>query len=198
MKNRILYGILVFLLLPNVSGKAQVRVSENFRDGKTLIMLTPQYLMIDQLRIEIDKRIAKQHWITFAPHYVQNHQRLKTHSGFGLAATYKFFFKESSTYIGAGAQFTHHIFNNHAWDISSESELWMFQTKITEYGANAIVGHYIRFFPHLYGDFYAGLGYRLSSTTSSDDIQHAFSNDFFTYGQKGFRVIVGFRIGILL
>jgi hypothetical protein len=197
MKNRVLYGILVFLLFPNVSGMAQIRVRENIQDGKTLIMLTPQYLRVDQLRIEIDRRIADRHWITLAPHYVQNFQQYQTHSGFGLVATYKFFFGTSS-YLGGGLQFTHHTINNYARDeYINMDEVWLYKTDITQYGINAIVGRYVRLLPHLFGDIYGGFGYRYSETKSSDGINH-FGKGLLSPNYTGLTLVLGVRIGIML
>ena len=195
MKNRILYSILAFLLLSNVSGMAQIRLTETIHDGKTLIMMTPQYLMVNQLRLEIDRKISDRHWITVAPHYVQDFQQYQTHSGFGLVATYKFLYGKSS-YFGAGAQFTNHTFDNYAKD--GELDLWLYQTKITQYGLNATVGHYFRLASHLFGDIYGGIGYRFSNTTSSDGIMHSFDNPFFSINYSGPMIVVGVRVGVML
>jgi len=214
MKKRFLYNLfLASLLFSNVSGMAQsdfvrgqppaqtstVILADNIHDGRTMIMFTPQFLMIDQFRIEIDRRLFDRHWISLAPHYVQKNTEFQTHWGIGLGATYRWFTSpESSTYYGIGFQFTHHNLENSAFDDQSERNLWLYQTKITQYGANAIVGRYIRFFPHIYGDIYGGIGYRLSQTSTSDGIHHAFKNRFFDLAYEGWMVVLGVRIGIML
>jgi len=198
MKNRFLYCILAFLMLPNVSATAQVRLMETVHDGKTLVMFTPQYLMINQLRIEIDRRLADRHWIVFAPHYIQNFQQYQRHSGLGLSVMYRFFLENSSSYIGFGPQITQHTFNNYAKDNFTQSDLWLYRTNIAQYGFNAIVGSYFRLHPHLFGDIYGGLGYRFSKSVSTDGLDHSFSNGYFSHAHTGLMVMLGIRIGIML
>ena len=213
MKNRILHSIiLVFLCLPSTSGIAQpfserglfppqtsVQVLDNIHDGKTMVMLVPQFVLIDQIRIEIDRRIKYRHWISYAPHYVQNNSEFQTHWGAGLGATYKWFIApESPIYIGGGLQFTHHALENWAFDDLSRSRIWLYKTDITQYGINAIAGQYIRFFPRVYGDIYVGLGYRFSTTTTSDGKPHEFYNGFFNLGYQGVMFVFGLRVGIML
>jgi hypothetical protein len=198
MKNRILYPFLTLLLFSNVSGMAQVREKESVRDAGFLVMLTPQYLTIKQLRIEFDQKITGQHWLTLAPHYVQNHQRYQTHSGFGLVATYKFFLGDSPSYLGGGGQFTYHTFENYAKDAVSQLDMWLYQTKTTQYGINAVAGYYARILPHILADFYAGVGYRFASTKSTDGIKHSFGNSFFDYDKTGLLIVFGVRVGVML
>jgi hypothetical protein len=175
-------------------------VDESIHDGKTLVMLTPQFLMIDQLRIEIDRRIAPRHWVTFSPHYIQNNVDYQTHWGLGLGATYKWFIADDSpVYVGGGLQFTHHVLNNSALDDVSETDIWLYRTNITQYGVNVITGRYIRFTNNLYGDIYGGFGYRMSSTKSTDDwTTQEFRNRFFNLAQTGLTVVIGVRVGIML
>ncbi|MDR1950662.1 MAG: hypothetical protein LBP96_00350 [Bacteroidales bacterium] len=154
---------------------------ETIHDGKTLVMLTPQFLYVKQLRIEIDKKIAHRHWLSFSPHYVQYNQEYQTHWGFGTGATYKYFINEESpVYVGGGLQFTHHVFENSGFDDLPQADEWLYKTNITQYGINAIIGSYIRFTNRIYGDIYAGFGYRMSSTKTTDDVPHEFSTLIFT------------------
>jgi len=198
MKNRILYALLAFLLFPTGSGVAQVRLRETLQDGKTLIMLTPQYLGINQLRIEVDRKMAPQHWMTFAPHYVQNLQPYQTHSGFGLVATYKFLFA-GSFYVGGGAQFTHHMLNNYTKDdLYTDADLWLYKTNVTQYGMNAVLGRYIKLYSYLFGDIYGGIGYRFSGARSSDELEHPSGVGFLGYDYVGLTCVVGIRLGIML
>jgi hypothetical protein len=249
---------LAFLLLPNISGMAQsawdrqtntrereqlfgssgrglppaqtstIVLDETIHDGKYLIMLTPQYLWVNQLRIEIDRKIAHRHWVSFAPHYIQNNQQFQTHWGFGLGATYKWFVDdESPVYIGAGLQFTRHTFENYGVDSilkapdrpfdKEEKIMWLYKTNVAQFGVNLIVGRYIRFTNHIYADIYAGFGYRMSSTRSTDDIPHEFTTSIFTtpdvfilgplrnqslfeynYANQGLVFVAGVRFGIML
>ena len=222
MRNRFLYStILACLLLPNVGVWAQsssenrkiwdyergkppaqtssIVMEEKIHDGKMLVMMTPQFLLIDQLRIEIDRKIKHRHWISFAPHYVQDHKPFQTHRGLGLGATYKWFVgMESPVYIGGGLQFTRHTLENSGFDDVSKMDMWLYNTNITQYGINAVAGRYIRFFPHIFGDIYAGVGYRFSTTNTTDGKPHEFHNRFFNLAQTGFTIVVGVRFGILL
>ena len=195
---RMSYYIFAFLLFSAVSGMSQVRLKEGLEDGKTLVMLTPQYLLIDEIRIEFDRKISGRHWVTLAPHYVQDIERYHAHQGFGLVATYKFLFKNYLTYLGGGAQFTHHIFDNSALDNRSGQDLWLYKAQTTRFGVNMVAGRYVRFFPYLFGDFYAGVGYRFATTTSTDGIPHSFRNNFFKYEGKGLTIVFGARVGLML
>jgi hypothetical protein len=162
-------------------------------------MLTPQYLLIDQLRIELDKRISHGRWITLAPHYVQNNRRYQTHSGFGLVAAYKYYFGDSQWYLSAGAQFTHHSLDNYVKDVEEKlDDFWLYQTKITQYGLNATGGYCFRMQNHLFGDIYGGIGYRFSTMNSSDGISRSFSNRFFELNHTGLVVVFGVRFGVVL
>jgi hypothetical protein len=214
MKKRILYSLsFALLLIPNISGMAQffherglpprqtsaINLEDDIHDGRTMVMLTPQFLLVDQIRIEIDRRLLHRHWISFAPHYVQNHTEFQTHWGFGLATTYKWFMgEESPVYIGGGLQFTRHNLENSALDDLTQLTDLLYSTNIMQYGVNMVFGRYIRLFPHVYGDIYGGLGYRFSQTTTSDGVPHAFRNRVFDLGYEGWILVVGIRFGIML
>jgi hypothetical protein len=225
MKKRISYSLFfAFLLFLNFSGKAQSRtanfnnsergsppaqtstiVNDNaIHDGKTMVMFTPQFLMIDQIRIEIDRRIAHRHWLSLAPHYVQNNSHYQTHWGLGTVATYRWFVgRESPVYIGGGLQFTHHLLENSAYDDLSQADMQLYKTNITQFGINAIIGNYMRFYEHIYGDIYGGVGYRLSQNNSTDGKPHAFrngpiNNRIFDLGYEGWMLVIGIRVGIML
>jgi hypothetical protein len=73
-----------------------------------------------------------------------------------------------------------------------------YKTNITQYGINAVVGRYIRYSIHIYGDIYAGLGYRMASTKATDDKPHEFNNTYFNLAQTGMAIVVGIRFGIML
>jgi len=198
MKNRILYALLAFLLFPTGSGVAQIRLKETLQDGKTLVMLTPQYLRVNQFRVEVDRKITTRHWMTFAPHYVQNFQPYQMHSGFGLVATYKFLLG-NTFYIGSGLQFTHHILNNYTKDdLYTDSDLWIYKTNVTQYGMNAVLGRYYKLYTYLFGDIYGGIGYRFSGVRSSDGFDHPSEVGFLGYDYAGWTIVVGMRIGIML
>jgi hypothetical protein len=214
MKNQISYNIFfAVLLFSTTSGMAQLsserglpprqtsvtREADNIHDGKTTIMLSPQFVWIDQIRIEIDRRIKHGHWISFAPHYVQNNIEYQTHWGFGLASTYRWFTGiGSTTYIGAGLQFTHHVLENSGFDVLSKTDMWLYRTNITQGGINAITGQYFRILPNIYCDIHVGIGYRLSSTKTSDGKPHEFRNRYFNLAHQGFVFVFGVRFGIML
>lgn len=177
---------------------AQNRIKENLLDGRSFVMLTPQYLAVKQFRVELDRKLIGRHWISFAPHYIQDIQQFQEHQGFGLAATYKYFLKNTNSYFGGGLQFTHHTHNHYALDQEGNTDMWMFRSTVTQYGINAVSGHYFRIYPFLFGDIYYGVGYRLANTKTSDGLFHDYNNSFFDSNYKGFMLVVGFRIGVML
>jgi len=179
----------------------------NLGEGRTLIMLSPQFLWIDQFRVEVDRRINDRQWLTLAPHYVQRHSEFQSHWGFGLAATYRFFRDfESQFYVGAGLQFTHHILENTARDAHTNSAYFpMYRTNITQYGINFIMGRYFKLAPNIFTDIYIGIGYRLSHKRvnhTADELSvgapTSFRNRFFYLDYQGFMILLGIRFGIML
>ncbi len=198
MKKRILYSLIILFCLPSVSGMAQIRVKETIHDAKSLVMLTPQYIFVKQLRLEYDRKIIGRHWVTLAPHYVQDIEPYEKHQGFGLVATYKYVLRNSSTYFGGGAQITNHTINSSAFDDASHADLWLLESKVKQYGFNIIAGRYIRLYPSLFGDIYGGFGYRISKTTSSDGTINDFGSGFLDFGYSGFMIVIGARLGIML
>jgi len=228
MKNPILHSIVfIVLLFPSMSGMAQfiTRAGEptfershlpppkDIHEGRTLIMLTPQFVLVDQIRIEIDRRIRDRHWISFAPHYIQNNTEFQTHWGFGLGTMYRWFrYEGSSSYFGAGLQFTHHILENTARDEFTHTDyLWLYRANITQYGINLIIGRYIQLAPNIFSDIYVGIGYRIShvrTQTIEDELSVGtptsfrnprFSNNrFLAHDYQGLMLVFGVRFGIML
>jgi hypothetical protein len=174
-----------------------VRLTESIHDGKSTVMLSPQYLSINQLRIEFDQKITEGHWITLAPHYVQDMQQYKEQNGFGLVATYKYFLRKTPLYFGVGGQFTQNTYENYAFDNTSKTKLWMYQSKALQYGPNILSGSYFRVYPYLFIDLYYGLGYRFTKLSSSDGLDH-FDRSFLGYDYSGVALLFGVRIGVML
>lgn len=197
MKRSILYSLLgvIFIGFTN-SLIAQRRVIETVQDGNTLIMLTPQYLFVDQFRVEIDKKIGG-HYATFAPHYVQNVERYRTHHGFGLMIAYKYFLKKS-LYISAGFQSTAHFFASSAKDDLTSRDLQLYRSTILQYGPNFTMGSYFRLFPNFFGDLYGGFGYRLIRESSDDQLNHTYGDLRLDAEYRGLMIVMGIRFGVML
>ncbi len=196
MKSKIIYGFFAFLLLATTPAIAQRRLIETRHEGKTWVMLTPQYVFIKQFRVEIDKKIADQ-WFTFAPHYVQNIEQYRKHHGFGLVLSYKYFWK-TAFYSSIGIQATQHRYKSWARDPMFHRDLDMYDSSVLQYGANLTSGVYFRMAPHLFGDIYGGFGYRLLNETSTDDINHSYGSGILSSEYKGLTLVIGIRVGIML
>jgi hypothetical protein len=199
MKNHFFaYSLFVFLLFSAVSVTAQVRMKDDLQDGNTLIMMTPQHLYVSQIRIEIDRKINDQQWLTLAPLYIQKFEQYQERQGFGLVATYKYVLKNQATYFGGGLQFMSNSFDNYALDDLLDADDWLYRSKVMQYGVNVLSGYYYRLYPFLYGDIYYGVGYRFSQTTSTDGNNHNYNEGMLSPAYKGLTLVFGIRIGVML
>lgn len=188
--------------------KAQeIQTSEPLPYPESIISIVPQYLIMNGIRVDYDKKIRDQHWLQIAPQfYLSEKKPAKDYHipkfnnllGTGLNLYHKYYPSAnrvlSNVYISYGVawqyfniKYDEAIFNNHVERYSN----------IHKMGGDVNIGVLSLLSSHIALDLYAGLGFRYASIKSDANSPKKFDEFFSDYGYTGNIINLGFRISIL-
>lgn len=219
--------LLALILVLSMTNRAPLQAQnsgDNKMNGSLLLTFVPSSLITNSLRIDLDKRIHKNHWITLAPQYFltikSNYSdasnsdpsgRIENFSvsGYGIQAGHKVFLNKNldlkGTYICYGIKFNQLQldYETYTWvkymDNNLEYYAWRLSSAgedITSYGFNFMFGvQHSLLNDRVLIDLFAGMGLRLGNRTLSGITESHFSDHYWDYGKFGPHPLVGFRIG---
>lgn len=171
---------------------------ESFVPKKTIISFVPQYLIIDGIRIDVERQIKGKHYLQVCPQlylnkepkYYANYEKM---IGGGLFIYHKYFPNENrlknGIYMAYGLTYNYFQFDV----LDDNDEITML--KVNKVGADLVVGYQYLLNNVISFDFYTGIGNRNSifEGTRTDILYDA----TFGYGYTGNLFLFGFRIGFL-
>lgn len=199
---------LLLLMLHAMPTKAQEnQISEPLPYPESIISIVPQYLVMNGIRIDYDKRIGGQHWLQIAPQFYLSEKKPASDYdipkfnlllGTGLNLYHKYYPSANRTlsnvYISYGLSWQHFnitydeaIFNNYVERYSN----------IHKMGGDVNIGVLSLLSSHIALDLYAGLGIRYAAIKSDAISPKKFDEFYSDYGYTGNIINLGFRISIL-
>jgi len=184
---------------------------------KSIISFVPQYLIMNGVRIDYDRRIKEHHWIQLSPQFY-----LRENSSFRDGDDGYEYYEDNSYYdetdynnlLGAGMHIYHRYYPRISYEgytaylkygvtwqyFSLKYDEQLFNnyveryTNINKTGADINFG-VVTFLNDFIGiDMYAGLGFRYSHRSSDADNPRKFNDFFESYGYTGNIVNLGLRI----
>lgn len=188
--------IVVALVLTTFQSNAQ---DEPLILKKTIISFVPQYLIIDGIRIDVERQLKGRHFLQICPQIYTNSATeysnyYKEMIGGGLFVYHKYFpntdFMNNGVYLSYGITYNYFHFspNQDFPDVGVRN--------INKIGADFIIGIQVFHKQIISIDFYTGAGIRNSFNNRTFNPDG--SEDFPRYDHSGNLFLLGFRLGILI
>lgn len=214
MKFKITVSLILCLLFVKYSQ------AQNTKNNNLLIMGVPQYLLVNSVRIDIDKNIkGTNKWVVISPQIFNGETGAISNmfsgrfnyldvKGGALGLSYKYVLSEKSNsqgvYVAAGGAYHYLKVKSEGvlWEAQSPGSLIMVQKQgsvssiINRMGLNSIVGMQLKTNSNIFMDFYVGFGIKLGLDKTEEggitDLS-AYASD---YGYSGTYLLMGVRFGI--
>lgn len=200
----------------------------NDSNQSLLVSFVPQTMMVNGFRLDIERRLVKNHWLILAPVFyttlrnnyhvydqdLNNQEDLENFhiSGFGAMIWHKIYFNKNLScngmYISYGLKYNSLSidYQKYTWTKYMENglEYWGWRLKdinedIGNFGFNFVAGSQNFIYGNIFFlDVYAGLGYQFATVKLEGTDQSSFSDALWDYGFQGPHPIIGFRIGAVI
>ena len=171
---------------------------------RTIVSLVPQYIFVNGIRIDIDRQLVRNQWITVSPRFYVVGENgssffdfddsFSEMNGFGLGVQHKIFLNRKTlplgSYLSYGLNFSHYYLEYQA------SQNIIEKHKIDKSGFDVILGLQKEMSDYLIFDFYTGLGFRYSTHTSEGGNTYSYNDNFLSYGYSGNLLLLGVRVGV--
>ena len=198
-------------------------ISKSFSQKETyncLIMGVPQYLLINGIRIDIDKSLNKSNrWVVISPQFYYANDYAMTDIGYrdfeikkviggGTGLEYKYVFSTQSNakgiYISTGLSYNY-------FKITTDGITWVpettgaltlvqregtFNTRINKIGIQSTIGYCSELFDKFLVDVFIGFGLRLCLDDTPGDSFTDLSTYAGDYGYSGTTLVTGIRFGL--
>lgn len=186
----------IYFIIPPLKSQ-----ENDFVLDKTIVSFVPQYLIINGLRIDVERQLKGRHYLQLCPQYYINNEPLYNESydemhGGGLFIYHKYFpeknILKNGVYVAYG--FTYNYFRFKYLDDNSQTQ----ELKVNKLGGDLFIGYQYIYNKIVSIDIYAGMGNRNSFLSQKEaDKFDDFSFGPFGYSYSGNLFIFGFRFGVL-
>ena len=193
MKHVSIFLIIMLAIMPTVFIHAQSDSTKNH------VMLVPQYLILNGVRIDYERKLTKTQWLQVCPMIYLGQKTKKSDNydydnlvGIGGAVYHKLY--SNSTGNGTGAYLSYGLMANY-FLIEYPSTTKVNKTDFAKVGGDVIIGYDYAVSRLLIGAW-MGLGYRYTFTENKHIIKN-FSDFAIDYAYSGNILNMGVKIGIL-
>lgn len=164
----------------------------------------PFHLVNNGIRIDYDRKIAKNHWIQIGPQFYaaeknenNDYRDYSELMGVGISVYHRMYLGSKApslgTYFSYGATISH--FNLKYEESTSSRTDATSETRINKFGGDIVIGYQTKAFERLIIDVYAGLGGRYADRTFTGATKKKFNEFLYDYGYTGNVLLGGIRIG---
>lgn len=169
-----------------------------------VISFHPFHLVNNGIRIDYDRKIARNHWIQIGPQFYAAEKTEDSDAreynellGVGISVYHRIYLGNKApslgTYFSYGATISHF---NLKYDESTSSRTGVTsETNINKFGGDIVIGYQAQAFERLIIDVYAGLGGRYADRKFTGPTQKKYNEFLYDYGYTGNVILGGIRIG---
>ncbi len=186
------------LFLQNIKGQEE---ESSFDE---VISFHPFHLVNNGIRIDYDRKIAKNHWIQIGPQFYaaeknedNDGREYNELMGVGFSVYHRIYLGSKApslgTYFSYGATFSH--FNLKYDEPTSSRTGVTSETSINKFGGDIVIGYQTQAFERLIIDVFAGLGGRYADRDFTGLTHKKFNKFLYDYGYTGNVILGGIRIG---
>ncbi len=200
-------GILIFILLLSIHPlQAQDEIAQDGIDYYRSITLVPQYLFINGIRIDFERRIKNRHWLQVCPQIYLRENSLGIFSasydklvGAGVLLYHKIYLnqeidKQHGLYFSYGGGY-----NYYSLTYSYGSPKTTGKTEINAISGHMIVGLQMVIHERILLDIFTGLShtYSFKDLDKNNTKSYKFNSSSVDYGYSGSSLLLGVKLGFL-